>query len=436
MGVCISKEHHIQVPPEAGPLLQSAIHKSVILDSDHYADIHKFYRFTAVIGRGHFGTVRQAYRFNNEAIPFAVKSICKENIRKDIYLLKREIDILMQVDHPNIIKYYESYEDDKYIHLVMEMCTGGDLLDKISSEGILFEDQLAPLMRKLFSAVNHLHGLYICHRDLKPENVLFSTKDLTAEVKLIDFGMSAKFGEDVTVMTTMVGTPHYLAPEVLSSKYGKECDVWSLGVMVYYLLTGCYPFDGKTLNTIFQSILKAEFDFSGGEWENISSECKDLVSKMLLVDPTQRITLGNALKHKWLISTRDPKPPQQVSRAVLRNLKAFKPVSKLQQEVMKLIVKNLSTEELQDLKNTFTALDTNDTGFVSAQDLENAMFQAGFNISAEDIRSKVHSELVHSVDELQQKGMKYSNFIMATIDRKKLLDREIVYMAFKHLDYV
>lgn len=431
MGICIGKDHHIRVPPEAGPMLQAAIHKSVIVDSELHTDIHKFYRFTSVIGHGHFGTVREAYRFNNEMLPFAVKSICKENIKRDIYLLKREIDVLMQVDHPNVIKYYESYEDDKYIHIVMEMCTGGDLLDKVSSEGILTEDQLSPMMRKLFIAVNHLHGLHVCHRDLKPENVLFTSKDLTADVKLIDFGMSAKFGDDVTVMTTMVGTPHYLAPEVLSSKYGKECDVWSLGVIIYYLLTGCYPFDGKTLNSIFQSILKAEFDFSGPEWENISSECKDLVSKMLLVDPSQRITLSNALKHKWITASRAEKQPQEVSRAVLRTLKAFKPLSKLQQEAMKVIVKNLSSEEIQDLRNTFAALDTNDTGFVSAQDLESAMFRAGFNISADDVR-----RLVQSVDQLQQKGMKYSNFIMMTMDRKKFLDKEVVYMAFKHLDFV
>jgi calcium-dependent protein kinase len=388
MGVCIAKDRAISVPPEGGVAIKSAIHKSVIMDSKAKVDIHKFYRFNSVIGHGHFGTVREAYRFNNETIPFAEKSICKENIKRDIYLLKREIDILMEVDHPNIIKYYESYEDDKYIHIVMEMCNGGDLLDKASNEGVMSEDVLAPLMRKLFAAVNHLHGMYICHRDLKPENVLFTTKDLTADIKLIDFGMSAKFGEDVTTMTTMVGTPHYLAPEVLSSKYGKECDVWSLGIMVYFLLTGCYPFDGKTLNSIFQSILKAEFDFSGPEWENVSSECKDLVSKMLLVDPTLRITLLNALKHKWITSARQSKPPQEISRQALRNLKAFKPLSKLQQEAMKVIVKNLSSEEIVDLKNTFTALDTNDTGFVSAQDLETAMFRAGFNISAEDIRSK------------------------------------------------
>ena len=435
MGVCITKNQAIHVPQEVGPIIQSAIHKSVIVDSKAQVDIHKFYRFNAVIGHGHFGTVREAYRFNNETVPFAVKSICKENIKRDLYLLKREIDILMHVDHPNIIKYYESYEDDKYIHIVMEMCTGGDLLDKAATDGVMSEEVLAPLMRKIFAAVNHLHGMFICHRDLKPENVLFTTKDLTADIKLLDFGMSAMFGEDVTTMTTMVGTPHYLAPEVLSSKYGKECDVWSLGIIIYFLLTGCYPFDGKTLNSIFQAVLKAEFDFSGPEWENVSSECKDLVSKMLLVEPTHRITLVNALKHKWILASHQAKP-QEISRAVLRNLKAFKPLSKLQQEAMKVIVKNLSSEEIVDLKNQFTALDTNDTGFVSAQDLETAMFRAGFNISAEDIRSKGKTDLVHSVDELQQKGMKYSNFIMATLDRKKFIDREVIYMAFKHLDYV
>ena len=435
MGICIGKENTIKVPPAGNPI-QSAVHKSVILDSILHTDIHKFYKFTTVIGHGHFGTVREAARFDRETQSFAVKSICKEHIKRDIYLLKREIDVLMQVDHPNIIKYYESYEDDRYIHIVMERCTGGDLLDKVSEAGVMSEDELAPLMRKIFTAVNHLHGLYICHRDLKPENVLFAAKEMSADVKLIDFGMSAKFGEESMDMTTMVGTPHYLAPEVLSAKYGKECDVWSLGVIIYFLMTGTYPFDGKTLNSIFQTILKAEFDFSGPEWENVSSECKDLVSKMLLADPTRRITLSNALKHKWITMSHSDKSPQVIDKRVLRSLKAFKPLSKLQQEAMKVIVKNLSSAEIEDLKNAFTALDTNDTGFVSAQDLETAMFRAGVTISADDARSIPHIELVHSVDELQQNGIKYSNFIMATLDRKKFLDREVIYMAFKHLDYV
>ena len=139
-------------------------------------------------------------------------------------MLKRECEILMQVDHPNIIKTYAVYEDAKYFHIVMELCEGGELFDRIVEKLNFAEKEAAVHFRNMMSAVNHLHTNGICHRDMKPENFLFATKSPDAEIKLIDFGLSRKF-EKATDLTTMVGTPYYVAPEVLNGSYGVECDI-------------------------------------------------------------------------------------------------------------------------------------------------------------------------------------------------------------------
>lgn len=158
------------------------------------ADIRTVYAFEKLIGGGHFGSVRLAHRITDPQIKYAVKSILKENIKKDVKLLEEELSILTQVDHPNIIKFHETYIDYRYVHIVMELCEGGELFEKIVEMHKFSEREAASLLRKILSAVKHLHEHGICHRDLKPENFMFSDKTNNAEIKLIDFGLSKRFG--------------------------------------------------------------------------------------------------------------------------------------------------------------------------------------------------------------------------------------------------
>ena len=336
----------------------------------------------------------------------------------------------MLVDHPNIIRYFESYEDDRYIHIVQELCLGGDLLDRFAYSAPFSEETVSRLYKKIFSAVNHIHSIYICHRDIKPENFLFTTKDPDAEVKMIDFGMSNKFGHGSEELSTMVGTPNYLAPEVLSARYGKECDVWSLGVMLYYLLSGTLPFEGQNIGETFKRISLAEFDFSKPEWLNYSSEVKDLISRMLVSDPSRRISLPTALSHKWFFESASSRRSSiEVPHTVLTSITKYKPPAKLQQEAMRVMVKYLSAKDIEELDAAFKALDKESTGFITHQNLEKAMMKAGVCLSTSELK-----EIVESIDVLQQGGIKYSNFLMATLDRKKFLTEEVMYMAFKHMD--
>lgn len=176
---------------------------------------------------------------------------------------------MQQVDHPNIVKYYETYDDVKYIYLCMELCTGGELFDEITKSDIIKENDAAKYMIKLIRALYHCHSQNIIHRDIKPENIMIG--DL-GEVKFIDFGFALVQNNKKAEMD-IAGTPYYIAPEVLSGNYGKECDVWSLGVCLYQMLTGEMPFDGNSQGEVFGKIKKGKFHIP----KRMSADAKDLV---------------------------------------------------------------------------------------------------------------------------------------------------------------
>ena len=199
---------------------------------------------------------------------------------------------MQQVDHPNIVKYYETYDDVKYIYLCMELCQGGELFDEITKSDMIKENDAARYMIKLIRALFHCHSQNIIHRDIKPENIMIG--DL-GEVKFIDFGFALVQNKKKAEMD-IAGTPYYIAPEVLSGNYGKECDVWSLGVCLYQMLTGEMPFDGNSQGEVFGKIKKGKFHIP----KRMSEDAKDLVQKMITVDPKARISAQDILKHPWI----------------------------------------------------------------------------------------------------------------------------------------
>ena len=258
-----------------------------------------------MIGGGHFGTVRTAtLKSDPNRVTYAIKSILRENIAKDIRLLEEELAILQAVDHPNIIKFDQCYIDHRYVHIVMEYCQGGELFDRIVAAQKFTERHAADVMSQMLSAVKHLHGCGIVHRDLKPENFLMNDKTENSEVKLIDFGLSKRFSseEEMARMKTVVGTPYYVAPEVLRGNYDVSCDVWSLGVILFVFLCGYPPFEGDNNKEIFRNVLKQPLTFDPADWNTISDSAKDLVSKMLEKDPAQRINANDCLQHPWFTS--------------------------------------------------------------------------------------------------------------------------------------
>lgn len=181
------------------------------------------------------------------------------------WMLTRELEVLLKLDHPNIIKFYEIYYYDTFIYFVMEYCSGGDLWNYIVENGYFCEMEAAVISRKIISAINHMHSKQIVHRDIKPENMLFANTGKDSEIKLIDFGLSRVFTPDKFKfqLPTTVGTPLYVAPEVIVEKgYDFKCDCWSLGVLIYTLLCGHEPFIGQGIAQVYKKIQLAEFDYS------------------------------------------------------------------------------------------------------------------------------------------------------------------------------
>lgn len=348
MGFCESREKHI-ITPSFGALIQlSAICEETILDSTFHTDVQKYFTFKRVLGHGQFGTVREALRLGAHPMRVAIKSVRKEIIMQSLSLIKRELMIIRRLDHPNIVKFYETYEDAKYLHMVMELCEGGDLFDHVTSKDRLTESEVSAIMRKLMHGVNHMHGMNICHRDLKPENFLYASKAPDADIKIVDFGMSTRYANDEN-MTTIVGTPYYLAPEVIQGNYSNECDVWSLGVVMFFLLSGEQPFVSENLSDLYFRISNAHFSFTGEVWNSISGNAKDLVSLMLVPEPGRRIKLGAALKHAWF-SVQHETTHNEVSGDVLRSLRRYKAPQKLQKEIIHLIVKYMTADDISELR--------------------------------------------------------------------------------------
>jgi len=268
--------------------------------SNKLNDIDKLYELKTELGRGAFSIV---YLATNKGTgqQYAVKVINKKDLGKDYEKnLKMEVDILKKVNHPNIIALKELFDTPDKLYLVMELVTGGELFDKIVEKGSYTESEAGQLVRKIVSAVDYLHNLGIVHRDLKPENLLLKRADNDLEIAIADFGLSKIVGQQM-MMQTACGTPSYVAPEVLNaSGYGKEVDMWSIGVITYILLCGFPPFYGDTVPEIFEQIMEANFDYPEEYWGSVSKEAKDFINKLLVVDSDKRLTAGDALRHPWL----------------------------------------------------------------------------------------------------------------------------------------
>lgn len=345
----------------------------------------------------------------------------------NVTLLRRELEIMSQLDHPNLVKLFEIYEDEQYVHLVMEYCSGGDVAERIIDKGNFSEKEAGFIMEKLLCALDYLHSHNISHRDLKAENFLYENFSEDSEVKIADFGMSVKFGANMR-MKSLAGTPYYLAPEVLKGSYTKMCDVWSLGVFLYFILSGSHPFRGIQIEEIFEKISDGEVFFNGKIWDTVSMHAKDFIGKMLVVDPKKRITIAKALLHPWINKYKNANT-QPVPFYIFDSLKQHRAQSKLWQEALKVSVRSLSNPEISELKKWFLAIDKNNSGTITAFELEEAMKLSGYSIAENELKS-----IIDNISYLDKGVINYSDFLVATMDKKKLIDEEVIWQAFKFFD--
>ena len=210
-----------------------------------------------------------------------------------------EINLLREMDHPNIVKLLEAYQDKKRYFIITEMCTGGELFDQIIKRPYYSERDAATVMKQVFQAIAYCHANKIVHRDLKPENLLLESEGESSQIKVIDFGTSQKFDPNQKMKKTY-GTPYYIAPEVLKGSYTEKCDMWSCGVIMYILLSGRPPFDGENDTEILEQVSKSMPDYNGPLWSKVSQTGKDLVKKLLQKSSDKRISAKDAMGHPWL----------------------------------------------------------------------------------------------------------------------------------------
>lgn len=265
----------------------------------------KYHVDPTVLGSGHHGSVRQCIE-RSTGKRFAVKSISKSAPSVNIKGIEREIKLLECMEHKRILQLADVFEDSHYVHLVTELCTGGELFDKIveksgTGRGCFSEMEAATILHQLLSAVSYMHKRNLVHRDIKPENILFESTDADSPIKLIDFGLARKHSKSEAPMSTIVGTPYYIAPEVLRKSYNKSCDLWSVGVIAYILLCGYPPFNGNDNREVYKSVQRGIYYFPNADWKHVSSAAKDFVIRLLQTDPRRRMTADQALSHPWIV---------------------------------------------------------------------------------------------------------------------------------------
>ncbi|GFZ00482.1 calcium-dependent protein kinase family protein [Actinidia rufa] len=256
------------------------------------ANIRDLYTLGDKLGKGQFGTTYLCTEVSTGA-KYACKSISKRKLisKADVEDVRREIQIMHHLaGHKNIVTIKGAYEDSLYVHIVMELCGGGELFDRIIQRGHYSERKAAELTKIIVGVVEACHSLGVMHRDLKPENFLLVNRDDDFSLKVIDFGLSVFF-KPGQIFTDVVGSPYYVAPEVLLKHYGPEADVWTAGVILYILLSGVPP---------FWAVLKGHIDFDSDPWPLISDSAKDLIQKMLCSQPSDRLTAHDVLCHPWI----------------------------------------------------------------------------------------------------------------------------------------
>ncbi|XVF65468.1 hypothetical protein PTKIN_Ptkin09bG0252000 [Pterospermum kingtungense] len=402
---------------------------SKVLKDPSGDNIFERYEFGKELGRGEFGITHQCFDLETGEA-YACKKISKAKLRTEIDIedVRREVEIMRHLPkHPNIVTFREAFEDKEAVYLVMELCHGGELFDRIVSKGHYTERAAVTVTKTILEIVKVCHEHGVIHRDLKPENFLLADGRENAPIKAIDFGLSI-FYEPGQRFTDIVGSPYYMAPEVLRRNYGKEVDVWSVGVILYILLCGVPPFWADTEEEIAHAIIRGKIDFGRDPWPKVSDEAKDLVKAMLDPNPYSRMTVQEVLEHPW-IRNLEHAPNVNLGEHVRTRIKQFCVMSKFKKKVLRVVADNLPNEEIDAITEMFHMMDTDRNGDLSFEELRDGLRQIGHCVADPDVKM-----LMDAADIDESGTLNCEEFVTMAVHLKRMGSDEHLSQAFNYFD--
>ena len=407
------------------------------------------YKIIKEIGSGSFGKVYKVQHLKFIERVFAMKMIRKRS-SDDVALIEREINSLKRLDHPNIMKVLEFYQDDNSYYLILEYCEGQELFDYLINKGTFNEKNACFILKQLLSSVSHAHKNKIVHRDLKPENIMIQGSDLN--IKIIDWGFATIFNSQETLKENF-GTAFYVAPEVLSRRYNEKCDIWSCGIILYIMLIGSPPitYSIKALkeaqiiqknqnmellkeDLILKKLMMGNYDLKIDYFSQLSSEVKDLLKQMLNRNVELRPTATEVLAHPWFKMFDAHKNDQNLMKNLentLINLKKFKADQKLLQAVLAYMAYQGALKEDEGrLRGVFKELDLNGDGELQREEI---LF--GYKkIMGEKQAEEELDKIMEALDIDHNNSISYTEFILATMNKKKVITEERIKEAFDMFD--
>ena len=378
-------------------------------------DIRKNYEFISMLGNGSFGKVHLYRDKNYKDILFAIKTLKKEGIPQyQFNLLKSEVDILSNLDHPNIVKYFGTFEDEFFIHIVMEYLKGHDLDRIISLKNYtgLDEKNMCQIIQQLLKALSFIHSKNIIHRDIKPENILFSNKRNYSSLKLIDFGLATFAKHD----NKSVGTPFYMSPETIDGNSTPLSDMWSVGVIVYQMLTGKLPFESndKDNQNLYNRIKNDDYDKNILDEIDCSDEVKDFIYKTLQKDSKLRLNTQDSLNHPWILKFCTKNIDSNlINDETIDIFLEFARKSLLQKEIYYFIAKVSNESDIDNYKSFFNQLDSHNMGSLSLEEIKE-----GFESNEIEINENILEEIFNGINYHKSGKINYSEFLSAMVSSK------------------
>ena len=387
---------------------------------EHIADINKYYEFIKELGKGSYG---QVFRCQNKETGnvYACKKMSKKKI-KNKKQFQTELNLLRTTDHPNIIKLYDIYEDNKYIYLIMEECNGGEFFDSLAKrakeKNMYTEKECAKIFKQILEAVNYLHAHGVCHRDLKPENILFSNVADDSCLKLIDFGLS-KVLDGESNMKKTVGTTFYMAPEVIQGNYNEKCDIWSCGIILYIMLCGKPPFYSQDEDELKKKICSMHYNFDYPEFKKVSQDAINLIKK-ILVSPDKRLSAGEILADPW-IKENAPNATGENLKQNWEHIEQYSKLNLVQKSIINFTAFHLTSRETKEFVEMFKSLDENSDGVLSIDEIKKGVEQSKFGTKGVNI-VKMFEEM-----DIDKNGLiNYTEFISALMDYEKIKENQLL----------